>query len=258
MRYLHPLFRFYSVLAGFVSRIYIPKKSRKTVFYFFGRVVFGMSRNDFSESAKPIDNYKNINEFFTRPLDSKYRPIHHHKLLAPCDGRTIDCGSVLDGNMLTRVKGTSYSLIKLLLDRAFVPVFKSGSFCNIYLSPRNYHRFHAPCSGTVKKLIHIGGCCYPVNDWGQRLKDLYSINERYILHIESNSSNICMVAIGAAAVSKIDIKVKEGDHVAKGDLLGFFELGSSIMLISNTKLFSPTNIILGNVKAMGQIILNEI
>lgn len=257
MRYLHPLFYFYSVLAGYISKIYIPKKLRKTFFYLIGRFAFGMSQKDLSESAKALDNYKNINEFFTRPIDPKCRPIHHHRIVAPSDGRLIDFGEVLESKAITWVKGTSYSLIKLMPDMAFTSIFKKGSFCNIYLAPRNYHRFHAPCSGKVKKILHVKGSCYPVNEWGQKLKDLYSLNERYIIHIEGADFNICMVSIGAAAVSKIEIRIKEGEHISKGQLIGMFNLGSSIVLISDSKVFSSKNMIIGKVNVMGQLTLKD-
>jgi phosphatidylserine decarboxylase len=254
MRYLHPLFRFYSVIAEYLSKIYIPKKNRKTFFTLIGKYFLGMSTSELLESAKPLDEYKNINEFFTRPIDPRSRPIYHHKIVSPSDGKVLDCGEILDGKLNTRVKGSSYSLIKLLTYKSFLPIFEKGSFCNIYLSPRNYHRFHAPCSGTVKKILHVNGCCYPVNEWGQKLKDLYSINERYIIHIEGKGFNISMIAIGAAAVSKIDINIKEGDYISKGDLVGKFNLGSSIILISDTNIFNLKNTMIGNVKVMGKLL----
>jgi phosphatidylserine decarboxylase len=216
-----------------------------------------MSLEDLSESAEALDNYKNINEFFTRPIDPKCRPIYHHRIIAPSDGRLIDCGKVLDNKVITMAKGTSYSLVKLMPDTYFTSIFQKGSFCNIYLAPRNYHRFHAPCSGKIKKIMHINGCCYPVNEWGQKLRDLYSLNERYIIHIEGNGFNMCMVSIGAAAVSKIDIKIKEGEHIGKGDLIGIFNLGSSIILVSDDKVFSSDNMLIGNVNVMGQLMVKD-
>ena len=233
MRYSHLIFRIYSVIVGFISSIYIPKRIRKTVFCFIGKKLLGMNDNDYLEMAKPLESYRNIDEFFTRPIDMTRRPLSSKAIVSPCDGTLIDSGKVSEG-VFTTVKGHKYGILQLTKDSKISRMFKNASFYNIYLSPRNYHRLHCPCSGTVKEVSHIEGFSLPVNDWGQKIKGLYALNERYIINIESSDLKLLLVAVGAAAVSKIEISVIKGQVVNKGDLLGIFHMGSSVVLFHDS------------------------
>lgn len=241
MRYLNPLFYLYSLSAKALSRIYIPVALRSFFYKAFGTVLLGMSKNDLQECDLDIPKFKNISEFFSRPLDPKFRPIGKNKIVSPCDGKVLEKGDVSNGELI-RVKGTNYNVAELISEKTMCSKLKKGSYVNIYLSPRNYHRFHAPCDGKITYVQHIPGCCLPVNKLGRSVKDLYSLNERVIVHVSNPEFHICLAIVGAAAVRGIKLFKETGNTVHKGDVLGMFELGSSIVLLTDTNVGSvPIN-----------------
>ncbi|MEI6080085.1 MAG: archaetidylserine decarboxylase [bacterium] len=247
-------FRLYSWVVKAVADIHIPYKMRIFLFRTLGKHLFGMTESDFGLINVPLSSFKTLNEFFTRQVDLKKRPIHFNELISPCEGKVIEYGLVKEGDRLIQAKGISYSLNRLVLSDKVSSNFKEGSFCNIYLSPRNYHRFHSPCSGTIDYVQHICGACYPVNEAGQTIPGLYTLNERYIVSIVNPQFRICLAIIGATAVRGIKLFKKEGDTLIKGEMLGMFQMGSSIIVLSSKKVFTAPNVPLGEVKVLGPIL----
>lgn len=232
MRYLNPLFYIYSLFVRIISKVYVPVILRSFVYGSFGRSCLKMNSTDFEESSRELCEFNNISEFFSRPVKPSSRPIGTKNIVSPCDGKILEQGKIVDG-AIVRVKGTNYSIQDLLQDQLLSTKHKKGSYVNIYLSPRNYHRFHIPCDGKITHLQHIPGCCLPVNKLGRKVKKLYSLNERVIVQISNPEFSVCLAIVGAAAVRGIKIFQTLGDNVNKGDELGMFELGSSIVLLSD-------------------------
>ena len=235
MRYLNPLFCLYSLSIKALSGIYIPRAFRYFVYKAFGSLFLGMTEKDLKECSLDLREFKNISEFFSRPLQPIFRPIGNNKIVSPCDGTVLEEGRVSNGTIIS-VKGTNYSVEELLGDGAPLSEFKSGRYVNIYLSPRNYHRFHLPCDGTITYIQHIPGCCLPVNSLGRKEEKLYALNERVIVQISNKEFNVCLAIVGAAAVRGIKIFKKTGNAVHKGEVLGMFELGSSIVLLTDVNI----------------------
>ena len=120
---------------------------------------------------------------------------------------------------------------------------------NFYLSPKDYHRYHAPCDFKLLKLIHVPGKLYPVNlKYLNKEFELFVQNERVILECENNGKIFYMVFVGALNVGQMvfefedrvetntdakEIKVYEYDNIeiAKGDCLGYFKMGSTVVMI---------------------------
>lgn len=57
----------------------------------------------------------------------------------------------------------------------------------------------------------------------------------------SSGKRVALVAVGALAVGKIRILVEEGDTVERGEEVGLFELGSSVMLLIEGNAALPEN-----------------
>ena len=257
MRYLHLFLRLYSSVVKAVGSITIPYNARPFVFKFIGKRLFYMTSRDFNIIRDPLNTYRNLNEFFTRKIDLKQRPTDNHSIISPCEGKVICADLIQKTGKLTQVKGITYSLDNLIMDKQISDIFRNGSFCNIYLSPRNYHRFNIPCSGIIEKIKHIPGTCYPVNSWGQQIKGLYTLNERVIVSIKNDKFNLCLVIVGATAVREITLFKKQNIKVVKGEELGMFQMGSSIVMLSDKKVFSTTNTIMGEREILGAIIKEE-
>ena len=114
---------------------------------------------------KKFSDYASFNEFFIRPLKENARPINQNPttLCCPADGRVSECGHI-DDDRLLQAKGHFFSLNDLLAeDKDLTETFKNGEFVTTYLSPRDYHRVHMPCDGTLRKMIYVPGDLFSVN-----------------------------------------------------------------------------------------------
>ena len=195
--------------------------------------------------------YKSLNALFTRELVIK-REIDESTdvIISPTDSLITECGKLND-DIALQIKGMSYSVEELLTyycTSNFEKV-KNGSFMNFYLSPKDYHRYHAPSDFKLKKLIHVPGKLYPVNlKYLNKEFELFVQNERVILECENNGKIFYMVFVGALNVGQMvfefedrvetntdakEIKVYEYDNIeiAKGDCLGYFKMGSTVVMI---------------------------
>jgi phosphatidylserine decarboxylase len=235
MLYLNPIFCLYSLFVRAASKVYVPTVLRPFVYKSFGKFGLKMSSLDFKESGRELYEFSNISEFFSIPINAKARPIGNKKIVSPCDGKIIEQGKIIEGTII-RVKGTNYCTKELLQDELLSAKHKNGSYINIYLSPKNYHRFHIPCEGKITHIQHIPGYCLPVNKLGRKVNKLYSLNERVIVQISNSEFSVCLAIVGAAAVRGIKIFKVVGDTVHKGDILGMFELGSSIVVLTDTNM----------------------
>ncbi len=233
MTYLNYLFILYSTIVKAFSAIRIPVLLRHKYFTIFGTLFLKMKKKDFAEIKKPLKEFKNTRDFFSRNIDLNVRPLTDSWISSPCDGLIKESG-LIDNETLIRVKGHNYNVKELVLDNELVKSYQKGSYLVIYLSPRNYHRFHLPIDGVIDNIKEIPAMCFPVNNFGTKLvKNLYAVNERIVVNINNKEHKICMIIVGACAVRGIKILKQKGQRVNKGEELGFFELGSSIVLLSN-------------------------
>lgn len=204
---------------------------------------------DMSEFQSP-DKYDSLNALFTRKLE---KPRHlngqENDFISPCDGLISEKGKIKEGLAL-QIKGFSYSVEKLLTKHVKGANFQNGSFINLYLSPKDYHRYHAPQDMRVLKSIQISGKLYPVNfKYLRKIPSLFCENERVILVCENyKNEKFYLIFVGALNVGKIsftfDEKIAtnakaggekfydyENLYFKKGDELGRFEMGSTIVAI---------------------------
>ncbi|HIO96522.1 MAG TPA: phosphatidylserine decarboxylase, partial [Leucothrix sp.] len=106
---------------------------------------FGVNLND-AIHPDP-SHYKTFNEFFTRQLKPELRPIASSKLVSPVDGTISQFGQIVNSS-LVQAKGVTYTLDALLGgEKERSKLYENGQFITIYLSPKDYHRIHMPCSG---------------------------------------------------------------------------------------------------------------
>jgi phosphatidylserine decarboxylase len=221
---------------------------------------------DMSEYA-PADTYPTLNDFFARRL-AKPRPFDAtaDTLIAPCDSGVQGYGR-LTGESILQVKGIEYSVRELLTSHArHVDRALDGAFISLYLSPRAYHGYHAPATLTVERLIHVPGELVPVASFMTNRRPVFAKNERVVLEGRRLSGQyFWMVFVGATNVGSMtidfeprlqtnvgtaDTRVFEcGDRVVqKGEYLGAFRMGSSILLIEETRVPAPASLGIERVK----------
>ncbi|ODS23834.1 phosphatidylserine decarboxylase [Candidatus Endobugula sertula] len=198
---------------------------------------------DMEEYNYDISTARCFNEFFSRPLKPGRRPLQQG-IVSPVDGQLTQYGDLQQGQML-QVKGKHFSLDELIGE---TPQFLDGCYSVIYLSPGNYHRFHAPFNLQLEKIRYIPGTLLATSSASlAREARVYCRNERMVLSGNSMWGPFYFVAVGATAVghiclSGINIKTNQPftkekvvtnplpESIQQGDELGYFALGSTIVL----------------------------
>jgi len=209
---------------------------------------------DMSEFYSPT-HYKTLNQLFTRHLREKRSfSLEAEDFISPCDSLISECGEIKDDYAL-QIKGMRYKVNELLgeyIDEKEKQKVSDGEFINFYLSPKDYHRYHIPINLKVLKAVHIPGKLYPVNfpSLKKRL-NLFIENERVVLECESVKSGkkFFMVLVGALNVGVMKVNFipqlqtnadalsptvynLENVYLDKGDDFGCFEMGSTIVIVT--------------------------
>ncbi len=229
---------------GALASMPLPVSWREAVYSRFGRF-FGVN---FSEFDTQLKDFRRLQDFFIRQLKPGVRPIADAELVSPCDGVFGACGVVTGGEML-QIKGRSYKIADLIGEEA--SAWEGASYATIYLSPKDYHRFHAPCDAQVTKARYLPGYLWPVNPWAvANIDQLFAVNERLACWLGEKA---VMVAVGATMVGKVRVRFDasmttnvsglgtrtreyglNGQHFTKGEELGHFEFGSTIVLVAKS------------------------
>lgn len=239
--YLLPKNWLSNLMGRFSSHRFSPRFARIINHSFAKRYSLNMA-----EAEKPLDDYPSLQELFIRKLRFGLRPIPDEKniIISPCDGMLSQMGKIEQGRII-QAKGKNYLLEDLIGDPDLAKKFLKGFFATLYLSPKDYHRFHVPLDGKIIKTLYIPGMLWPVNNWAvTNITNLFCQNERIITVIETPSGLLAHIAIAATMVGKIDLQychvepvkkkryiVHDDIQVKKGDELGKFLFGSTIVLL---------------------------
>jgi phosphatidylserine decarboxylase len=217
---------------------------------------------DLHEAELDLRAYSSFGDLFARRLRPGARSVcqDHDAIIAPCDGVLAARGSAVDG-ALVQAKGKHYQLEELLGDKALADELRGGDYATIYLSPRDYHRVHAPIDATLVRYDYIPGALWPVNPRiAERRDRLLARNERVVIWLDAGHfGKVAVVMVGASGVGNIKLehaeesaswrtageprRVEVGMEVARGDELGAFRLGSTVVMV-----FKP-----GKIKLEGEV-----
>ncbi|KAF3435181.1 hypothetical protein FNV43_RR22268 [Rhamnella rubrinervis] len=199
-------------------------------------VEFFKDQINLADIKHPLEHFKTFNEFFVRELKPGARPIAYmdDDSVAVCaaDCRLTAFKSV-DDSLRFWIKGRKFSIQGLLGQETCSNAFIGGTLVIFRLAPQDYHRFHAPVTGTMEKFINIPGCLYTVNPIAVNSKycNVFTENKRVVTVISTAEfGKVAFVAIGATMVGSITFSKEEGDHVKKGDELGYFSFGGSTVI----------------------------
>lgn len=230
---------------------------------------------DLSEAAEPdATQYKTFNAFFTRALKPDARPIDDtpQRLCSPADGVVSQCGVIQHGRLL-QAKGHHFHLTELLggeTDHA--QRLKDGNFATIYLSPRDYHRVHMPYDGVLTDMVHVPGRLFSVNQaTTQHVPNLFARNERVVAFFDTEFGPMAVILVGAMLVASIEMteagiitpptqhavqhwhyKKTSQNACKKGQELGRFHFGSTVIVITPKSLPSFASVHSGQCVKMGQ------
>ncbi|RYY24417.1 MAG: phosphatidylserine decarboxylase [Sphingomonadales bacterium] len=222
----------------------------------------GKYKVDMAEAANPdIGSYKSFNDFFTRPLKPGARPQAEADFVCPVDGAISQFGAIADHHIV-QAKGHRFTTTDLVGgDSELAGQFRHGSFANLYLSPKDYHRLHMPCDGRLVRMIYVPGALFSVNPVTARgVPNLFARNERVVCVFESAEyGRFVLVLVGATIVGSIATawhgvvnakrtgRLSDWDYsgqsvvLKKGEEMGRFMLGSTIVMLfgPDTIAFNP-------------------
>jgi phosphatidylserine decarboxylase len=196
-------------------------------------------------------DWPSFDAFFTRRLRDGARCLDADPaaVTSPADGRLEAIGTIQQGARLM-VKGRPYAVEELVGDPLEALRFVDGAGCVVYLSPRDYHRVHAPVSGHIRRIRSMAGDFYPVNAIGMRhVANVFCRNRRVAIEIDAALGRVTVVMVVAMIVGRITTvgveadDVPFGDHrfdqplrVMRGDEIGVFHLGSTAVVLAEKSL----------------------
>ncbi|MGN6747386.1 MAG: archaetidylserine decarboxylase [Xanthobacteraceae bacterium] len=204
---------------------------------------------DLREAKKT--QFDSLHDCFIRELKDGARPIARDGdiLVSPCDAIVGACGPI-DGTALFQAKGFPYTLEDLLCDCDLAENYRNGTYATLRLKSSMYHRFHAPHDGRIEQVRYISGDTWNVNPIAlKRIERLFCKNERAVvrLRLATNGQPVTLVAVAAILVASIRLHclaaalnrnyqggnvIGCASSVRKGDELGWFEHGSTIIVFA--------------------------
>jgi phosphatidylserine decarboxylase len=207
---------------------------------------------DLSEVEMPPGGFATFDEFFTRRLREGARVVDPdpRALVSPADGRIEDLGETTAKGELV-VKGQPYTAAALLGDPEAAATYEGGHYFIVYLSPRDYHRVHAPTCGSVQCVRYVPGTLFPVNRIGTDfIPQLFARNERLaivqegVVHGMVTTIMVGAIGVGRIGLSFDDVQTNRGDTPGlrsyadspiprdRGDELGVFHMGSTAIVMT--------------------------
>lgn len=199
-----------------------------------------------------LSHYPSFNAFFTRELAEGARvfPEDPASIACPADGAISQLGRI-EADQIFQAKGHAYTVSALLGgDSEWSARFNNGSFATIYLSPRDYHRLHMPTDAVLKRMIHVPGRLFSVNNTTvSAVPGLFARNERVVCLYETSRGPMALILVGAIFVSSIETvwhgvvtppsipQARSWDYpettpeMPKGAEMGRFNMGSTIIVL---------------------------
>lgn len=218
-------------------------------------------------------SFPSLHACFTRRLKPGARPVDADPrvLTSPCDGIVGACGAIRGVEVL-QAKGFPYTLTDLLADPALVESYRDGTYVTLRLTSSMYHRFHAPHDGTVERVTYISGDTWNVNPIAlERVERLFCRNERAVIRIRLASGHrVTLVPVAAILVAGIRLHFLDvvmnmnyrgaaaidcDAAFAKGDELGWFEHGSTLIVFAPKGFRLCDDIAAGTTVRMGRALL---
>ncbi|NOY23605.1 MAG: phosphatidylserine decarboxylase [Acidobacteria bacterium] len=257
MKAFFMLFLSAPVISRFFGRVVALKHPRWLAAFVIRRFI-RMYDIDTSEVKKAITDYPSLSAFFIRKLKPEARPVDKNPdvIASPVDGLVMTSGKITDSLEALQIKGRDYSLEKLVPEDMDLSAYRNGRYVQLYLSPRDYHRIHFAFDSRVSRATYRKGRLLPVNPFSlSHFKNVFPENERIILELEHESHSVLMVLVGALNVGRIGLSFSDfetnrrprkdcdiplnRDHGEKGDELGWFMMGSTVVLFFPENMFDP-------------------
>jgi phosphatidylserine decarboxylase len=188
--------------------------------------------------------FQSWNDFFTRRFKTGRRPIadpgNNKVIVSACESTPFKIATGVKRCDRFWIKGQPYSLQDMLAGDESVDEFVGGTVYQAFLNVFNYHRWHSPVTGTIKKAFVKRGTYFSEAESEGMDPAGPNLSQGYIAHVATRAlvfidcddpliGLMCVVLVGMAEVSSCVIlpEIKPGHRVEKGDELGYFQYGGS-------------------------------
>lgn len=196
--------------------------------------------------------FGSLHDAFIRALRPGARRIEADPaiLTSPSDA-ILGAHGRIEAGRLFQIKGLSYRLADLFGDDAdLARAHEGGAYATLRLTAGMYHRFHAPHDLQVESVRHIWGDTWNVNPIAlKRVEALFCRNERAVLRLRLMQSDHRVTLVPVAAILVAGLRLgflPEGAalrstggrtlpctaRLSKGDEMGWFEHGSTIVVLA--------------------------
>jgi phosphatidylserine decarboxylase len=220
--------------------------------------------------------FTSLHDAFIRELREGVRPIDSTPgvLVSPCDG-IVGASGRIDGTELIQAKGFTYTLDDLLTDPPLVERYRGGTYVTLRLTTSMYHRFHAPYDCDVREVHYVSGDTWNVNPATlKRVSRLFCRNERVVVPttLRHSGESMTLVPVGAILVASICLRFVQVPldqqyagparidcraSFLKGDEMGYFRHGSTIIVLATPGLVCTGNVLEGERIRMGEPLLRH-
>ncbi len=220
--------------------------------------------------------FESLRECFTRELKPGARTVDADPqvLASPCDAIVGACGTVSAGTVL-QAKGFPYRIEDLFGQAARAAPFAGGSYVTLRLTSAMYHRFHAPHDARIEHVSYLSGDTWNVNPIAlRRVQHLFCRNERAVIRLRLADARgghaLALVPVAAILVASIRLHALDvllhlrwpgptempcDASVTKGQELGWFEHGSTIIVFTPPGFTFSPGISSGQRVRMGQALM---
>jgi phosphatidylserine decarboxylase len=241
-------------LMGRATRIQLPGFMHRLLIRYFVKKY----QVNLDECEGNIDDFRSLSEFFIRPLKDGVRKIekNENSIVSPVDGKIHSFGRITNG-LFAQSESQQGSVTELLGTGQDSPEsnpkrYQNGSYIIIYLSPQDYHRVHIHSDGALTKTRYQPGRLWPVFPVAtKKIKSLFDKNERLVFFLQHKGTYSVLAMIGAfgvgrmasqfcSVISNTNCPASEQiftppTEVSRGDEIGQFELGSTVILLFEDK-----------------------
>ena len=220
--------------------------------------------------------FDSLHDCFTRELKPGARAVDADPqvLASPCDAFVGACGAVQAGSVL-QAKGFPYRIEDLFGQAAWSAPFEGGSYVTLRLTSAMYHRFHAPHDARIEHVSYLAGDTWNVNPIAlKRVQRLFCRNERAMIRLRLADAQgaypLALVPVAAILVASIRLHALDvllhlrwpgptqmpcDVSVRKGQELGWFEHGSTILVFAPPGFTLAPGIATGQRIRMGQALM---
>lgn len=261
--------RWLTFFIGWFSQIQSPLLAKVSIW------VWSLFAEDLRLQDAKKQRFTSLGECFTRELKDGLRPIAESAdiVTSPCDAIVGAHGEIM-GSRVFQAKGFPYDISELIPDVDLQNKYHNGKFVTLRLKSSMYHRFHAPIACDVKKVSYISGDTWNVNPVAlKRVEKLFCKNERAVIELNTKSTNSSITLVPVAAILVASMKFKflsetlslkyKGPNIlpcdasfSKGDEMGYFQHGSTIILFATANYEFCEEIKNGTPIKMGQALMS--